>query len=121
MAETENGKPREITRRVVLRREDVIVLGDDLTQEQRDAVLAAIAAVKVRGIPKGIATAREAWVVVGEFEGASKLNAIEAHAGKANTPDAIPGAYRAPSVRSWADGEEYVKPPEPKIERRSLS
>jgi hypothetical protein len=111
---------REPTLRVVLRRELAIVL-TDLTDEQRAEVLKAVAAVKVRGIPKDVAAPRETWAVMAQVNGASKLNAIEAYAGKAGTPDAKPGAYRAPTAKAWAGGEEYVKPPEPKVERRSLA
>jgi hypothetical protein len=96
---------REPTLRVVLRRELAIVLTD----------------LKVRGIPKDVAAPRETWAVMAQVNGASKLNAIEAYAGKAGTPDAKPGAYRAPTAKAWAGGEEYVKPPEPKVERRSLA
>lgn len=112
--------PRGPTRRVVLRCERVIVLPGELT----DAQLAEIAVV-LHGAPKGsrrpkkVAPA-EAWVVVDVFEGHSKQNAIEAHAGKPNTPDAIPGTYKAPTTTAWAGGRHYERPPEPKVEVRDI-
>lgn len=104
---------RGTTRRVVMRREAVLVLPEGVATEN---IAVAWKALGLKGAPREVA----AWLVVGEFEGNSKTKAIEAHAGKPGTPEAIPGAYKAPTVTAWAGGEEYVKPPEPKVERRSL-
>lgn len=100
----ENGKP---TRRVVLRHARVLVLPEGV---DRARIAEAIKAL--RG-----ASQAEGWIVVGEFEGASKTHAIEAYAGKPGTADAKPGSYRAPSVTAWKGQANYVKPPEPLIER----
>lgn len=112
-------EPRGPTKRVVLRRESVIAL-TDLDEVQREEILKAVAAVKVRGLPKGVTQPQEAWSVVGVFEGHSKTKAIEAHAGKPGTPDAKPGAFKAPSVSAWAGGELYKAPPKPLFEREAL-
>lgn len=103
---------REPTQRVVIRKETVIVLPEDITPEK------VAAAAKALGIKSG-ATA-EAWCVVGEFAGASKEDAIEAHAGKPGTPDAIPGTYKAPTVRAFAGGARYKAPPKPLVERELI-
>lgn len=108
----ENGR---VTKRVVLRRERVLVMPPEADAE------AIKTALKEAKLPTWFKTAlAEAWVVVGEFDGASKTKAIETHAGKPGTPDAKPGAYKAPSVSSWAGGEEYVRPDAPKVERKAL-
>lgn len=126
--ETENGngtgrrkRPKQEgpTKRVVLRREDVIVL-TDLDQAQRDAVVKAVGAVKAKGMPRDVAKPRETWSVVGMFDGDSKTKAIEAHAGKPGTPDAKEGAFKAPTVSAWAGGEVYERPPAPLFERKAL-
>lgn len=116
----ENGNEARVTRRVVLKRERVLRLPDALTQTQLDALLAAVAAVKVAGLPKGISQPSEAWTVIGVFDGASKEKAIEAHAGKPGTPDAKPGVYKAPGVTAWNGGSVYEAPPAPLVERKPL-
>lgn len=107
------------TKRTVLKRERVLVLPDSLTQEQLDALIGAVAAVKVKGLPTGIAKPQTAWVVVAAGEG-SKTQAIEQHAGKPGTPDAKQGVYKAPNLSAWRGGEVYGAPPLPLVERRAL-
>jgi len=114
---SDNGKATERdTKRVVLRRHRVIVAPEALVELTTENAKAIATALGVKNIPP----LEEAWIVVGEFEGASKTKAIEAHAGKPGTPDAKPGVYKAPSVSAFAGGEEYVKPAQPKVERRAL-
>lgn len=102
------------TKRVVLKRERVIVLPDAITAEKQKALAAALG-LKVTQVPVA-----EAWVVCGEFSGNSKDHAIEAHAGKPGTPDAKVGAYRAPTVRAWQGGVVYTAPPKPLVEKAAL-
>lgn len=113
----EDARPEETdkaTKRVVLRRERVFVIPDAATQEQIDA------AVKAAKDAKLTLHNRLAWVEVGEFEGKSKTQAIEAHAGKPGTPDAKPGAYKAPGVSAWNGGALYEAPPQPLVQRKPL-
>lgn len=122
-AAAQQGKPkvdegRDPTRRVVLRRERVLVLPDGLSDEDVQAVLKAVQASKKIGTPSK--ALMEAWVVVGEFEGASKDKAIEAHAGKAGTPDAKTGAFKAPTAAAWAGGSLYRAPAKPLVEREAI-
>lgn len=119
---------RTPTRRTVLKRERVLVLPEDT--EAAEAVVALIVAAKAGKTPAAETVAKakkavippvaEAWIVVGEFEGSSKQNAIEAYAGKPNTPEAKPGAYKAPGATAWAGGRHYERPPAPKVEARDL-
>jgi len=104
---------RAPTRRTILKRERVIVLPDDVTSVDVKAVREALGS-------KGTITETEAWVVVGEYTGDSKRAAIEAHAGKAGTPDAKPGDYKAPPTNGFSGGERYVRPEKPKVERETL-
>jgi hypothetical protein len=117
-AASEEQAERAATRRVVLRRERVLVLPAELTDEQLGAVFKAAGdaakAAKVKVPQLG-----EAWTVVGEFEG-DKRKAIEAHAGVPNTPDAKPGTYKAPSVSAFAGGRHYERPPAPKVEASDI-
>jgi len=103
---------REPTQRVVLRKEEVIVLPDGIDREK---VAAAAKALGIKATPTA-----EAWTVVGVFEGSGKEDAIEAHAGKPGTPDAISGTYKAPTVRAFAGGARYVAPPKPLVEREAI-
>lgn len=105
----ENGR---VTKRVVMRRERVLMLPENF-DEAADKTKEAMKLLGVKGVD-------EAWMVVGEFEGSSKNQAIVAHAGKPNTPEAIPGTYKAPSVTAWAGGRRYVKPPLPKVEAEDI-
>lgn len=116
MAENGQDAERRVTRRMVLRRERVLVLPDDveLTAERQKAIAAALGVKTSTKLLPG-----DAWMVVGEFSG-SKTGAIEAFAGKPGTPDALPGTYKAPGVIAWKGGQVYEKPPEPKVERTAL-
>lgn len=115
----ENGKDeRDPTRRVVLKRERVLVLPDTLDGDALDKTLKDVG--KAIGLRAGRLQPVEAWTVTGEFEGASKLNAIQAHAGDPGTADAKPGTYRAPSVTAWKGTVVYEAPPEPLVTRRVL-
>lgn len=113
---------RETTKRVVLKRERVLVLGDGVSL----ADIAACADEKaLRKMLVGQATTPvtyeiEAWVPVGTFDGDSKTKAIEAYAGKPGTADAKAGAYRAPTTSAWAGGIVYEQPPVPLFQRRAL-
>lgn len=113
---TNAAEPRD-TKRVVLRRERVIVVPDHIDIEQTVQHLKA-ADSKTWG--KGT-EAIDAWVVVGEFDGVSKTKAIEAYAGKPGTPDAKPGAYKAPTASAFSGGSIYEAPPAPLVQRRELS
>jgi hypothetical protein len=108
--ETEGAK----TRRVVLKRERVLVVPEGVTV---DPVKLA-AALGIPKTPKLVAS--DAWVVVGEFEGATMESAIEKHAGKAGTPDAKLGTFKAPTARSFKGGVVYKAPPKPLVERTAL-
>lgn len=113
---------RGVTKRIVLRRERVIVLPEGVAEEVIARLLGSIDFGPEKRLKAALTKAgpTDGWIVVGEFEGADMTRAIELHAGKPGTPDAIPGVYKAPSVRAWTGGEEYVKPPEPKVERKAL-
>lgn len=111
---------RKPTRRMVLRRERVLVLPEGVRVEELVGATNERELMKLLGLKVGTDPYAEAWIVVGEFEGSGKTQAIEAHAGKAGTPDAKPGVYKAPGVSAWRGGEVYEKPPEPKVERTAL-
>lgn len=121
----EEDKP---TKRVVLRRERAILLPETMTEDALARLASGDGAkqlAKLLGLPESskVPTACigvEAWTVVGEFEGKSKTQAIEAHAGKPNTPDAKPGAYKAPTSAAFAGGALYEAPPQPLVERKAL-
>lgn len=122
----ENGtgtdEPRGPTKRVVLKRERVLVLGDDVTLAQV-AACADEKALRKLLVARAGSTQKyevEAWVVIGTFDGASKRTAIEQYAGKPKTADAKAGDYKAPSVSAWSGGERYKRPPVPLFERESL-
>lgn len=116
---SENEKTSRPTKRMVLRRERVLVLPDTLSEGDVDKIMGGVVAAKVlRG---AAAKTRDAWVPVGVFEGHSKTNSIEAHAGKPGTTDAKPGDYKAVPESAWSGGERYVKPAEPKVEREALT
>lgn len=117
-ASSSNGRPSEATqptRRVVLKRERVLVLPDDVPDELLNAIgkLAKDAKRPISTVPE------QAWRIVDEQEG-TDIQAIRAYAGQPGTPDAKPGVYKAPPLRSWRGGEELVRPPQPKVESRRL-
>lgn len=101
------------TRRVVLKREDVIVLPEGTTVEE---LLTADKATLQSFLSTHLT---KAWVVASEQTG-TKDGAIEAHAGKAGTPDAKPGEYRSVTTRAWSGGLVYERPEAPKVEKRRL-
>lgn len=119
MADT-NGNENTPTRRMVLKRERVLMLPDGVRIEELVAAKDEKAMMKLLGKPVGQDPYAEAWLPVGEFEGASKTTAIAAYAGEPGTPDAKPGVYRAPSVSAWRGGTVYEAPPAPLVERRPL-
>lgn len=109
--ETPDAKP---TKRVVLKRENAIVLPEGTTVES----LKELDEPKLRKLLA--AGLNEVWTVAAVTEG-SLRQAIEAHAGKSGTPDAKPGDYKAPPLRGFLGGETLIRPPEPKVERQSLA
>jgi hypothetical protein len=122
--ETNNGKvseeeaaERRPTERVILERVRVVVLPDAMTPEQQAAISAALHAGKgkVRTVP-----VEEAWREVARKVGSSKRAAIEEYAGKAGTPDAKVGVFRAPSTTAWKGGVENTAPPLPLVESRVI-
>lgn len=107
------------TRRVVVKRESVIVLPDVLEDDDLQTLLKTLAAFRTVKAAKVKPAVIEAWVLVGEGEG-SKTQAIESFAGAPGTPDAKVGAYRAPSLSAWGGGVMYDAPPLPLVQRRAL-
>lgn len=103
------------TKRKILKRERVIVLPETLDGDALDTTLKAVA--KEIGMRIGSLKPTDAWVVVAENEALSETLAIEAHAGKPNTPDAKPGIWKAVSTRSWKGAVFYQVPPEPLVQK----
>lgn len=97
------------TKRVVLKRELVLVLPSGT---ETSAVMEAWKALGQKGAPPETV----AWTVVGQKEAPSKEKAIEAYAGKPNTPDAKVGAFKAVALNAWNGGREYAAPPKPLVE-----
>jgi hypothetical protein len=121
MGEGAASEERADTQRVVLRRERVIVLPDSVDAARLAQLLDADDYGQEKAIKRALTSLPvDAWIVVGEFTGSSKERAIETHAGKAGTFDAIPGAYKAPTKTAWSGGLVYEKPPKPKVERAAL-
>lgn len=119
--EPEKQEERKPTRRKILKRERVIVVPDAAFGADGKPVEAWAETLTNVGKAMGLRASKpvdttEAWLVVGENEELSELAAIEAHAGKRNTPDAKPGIWKAVSERSWKGGLVYERPPEPKVE-----
>lgn len=112
----ETDEERKPTRRVVLRlvRGFELPAGMEVTPEQQKEVAKALG-LKVTEVPFV-----EAWAVVGEYEGQTKDNAIEAYAGKPGTPDAKVGDYKAPGAAAWAGGARYKAPPKPLVEKEAI-
>lgn len=106
-------EPSAPTKRTVLKQEGVLVLPAGVSTE---ALIAAAKALGVKGAPRELA----AWVVVGEFDGDTKEQAIEAHTGKPGTPDAKVGTYKAPTSRAFAGGMRLKAPPKPLVEKESI-
>lgn len=81
-------------KRVVLRRCDVVTTeADDPAQRETEP----------------------GWMVVAEVEASSDRAAIEAYAGKPNTPAAKPGTYKSVPLASWKGTATYERPPEPLV------
>lgn len=112
MAESE--ETRAPTRRVVLKREHVIIVPDGADPEKVAEAQRVFGASRAKNAPI------EAWVVCGEFDGTAKRTAIEAHAGKAGTATAKVGVFKAPGTAAWKGGVEHVAPPQPLIEARAI-
>lgn len=107
-------EPRGPTKRVVLRRENVLTIPQGTDPEK------VVEAAKLLGLKGKITDGAEAWLVIGVFDGDSKTKAIEVYAGKPGTPDAKAGDYKAPPLSGWAGGERYKAPPRPLFEREPL-
>lgn len=109
-------KVRAPTERVVLRQVDVLLL-EDVSDGARASIEELIKADR-----KSKHAVAVAWLEVSRRSGMAltKLAAIEAHAGKAGTPDALVGTFRAPSLTSWKDAEVYSAPPAPLVERTTV-
>lgn len=111
MTTEEQKAERKPTERVVLKHETVLVLpaGTDL---------ATLFAPDTKTLRKmGIGPPIEAWVEVARQTAPTKIAAIEAHAGKPGTADALVGTFRAPTLTSWKDAAVYDAPPAPLVER----
>lgn len=111
----EDAAERGPTMRVVLKREGAIMLPEGVADAQ---VADALAALYGKRVPRGVRS--DGWFVVGEFEGHSKKNAIEAHAGKAGTATAKVGVWKAPTTSSWAGGLKHSAPPRPLVESEAI-
>lgn len=105
----------KVTKRVVLKREIVLVLPAG-GGTPPDKLLEAWKALGGKGVPQE----GEAWVVVGEHPGATKSKAIRAHTGEPGSPDTKPGDFKAPSLRGWRGGERMVAPPKPLFQAQPL-
>jgi hypothetical protein len=123
----EKDETKKPTQRVVLRRERVIVLPDTVDEDTLGKLssgdgakaLAALLGLGSAKVPT-VCIGAEAWTVVGEFVGSTKDKAIEAYAGKAGTPDAKVGDFKAPGSAAWAGGLRYSAPPKPLVEKESI-
>lgn len=105
------------TQRVVLRREKVLVVPEGVVA---DVVKAAQEVIRKADKSAGSGVATEAWLVVGEFVGASKEDAIEAHTGPAGAPDTKVGTFKAPTVKAFAGGMRMVAPPKPLVQKEAI-
>lgn len=113
--EEERKAERVPTERIVLRSVAAIEVPADVTGDQLEQVAAIF---KRKGRAKGSVVG--AWLEVARVTAPTKLAAIEAHAGKAGTPDALVGTFRAPTVTAWKDAEVYAAPPAPLVERTTV-
>lgn len=115
-ATAEIEEERGPTMRLVLRQERVLVIsGLTLTDAEEKALREELKKVGIKN-----SSPQDAWVVVGEFEGASKEKAIEAHTGEPGTADAKTGTFKAPTVKAFAGGLRLVAPPKPLVEKESI-
>lgn len=106
-------EPPAPTKRIVLKRERVLVVPEEASSEQ---VIAAHKALGGDGSPGELA----AWREIGEYEGSNKNDAIQAYAGKPNTPDAKVGVFKAPTVSAWAGGKRYRAPDKPLVQAEDI-
>lgn len=112
--EEERKAERVPTERVVLRHVEVLLL-EDVSEGARASIEELIKADR-----KSKHAVTGAWLEVSRRTAPTKLAAIEAHAGKAGTPDALVGTFRAPTVTAWKDAEVYAAPPAPLVERTTV-
>lgn len=120
-AETEEqAAERKPGERVVLKMDRVIVVPEGVDPEKLAEVVKLLFPAERRWQKTPEAALTEAWVVVAKIEAPSKQKAIEAYAGKAGTPDAKQGVFRAPSLMAWKDGIELKAPPAPLVQRTSV-
>lgn len=110
------------TRRVVLKREQVLVLAPGVTLEQiakcaDEKALRRLLVSRAESPPRFV---MEAWVWIGEFSGAAKDDAIRSYAGEPGTPDAKVGDYKAPGVTAWKGGLRFVAPPKPLVQAEAI-
>lgn len=111
-ATTTEDAERLPTPRVILKRERVLVLPEDVSSVDSKAIREALGT-------KGTVSEAEAWVVVDEQTG-TQAAAIEAYTGPAGDPETKPGEFKAPPLRGWKGGLRMVRPPKPKVERQVL-
>lgn len=107
---------RTPAKRTILKRERAIIMPDTLSDEQVATILKAVSDTKHVKSPQ----TEIVWVVKGERDGESKRKAIEAFAGVAGTPEALPGVWKAPTSAAFSGGRVHERPPEPKIEGSDL-
>jgi hypothetical protein len=104
------------TKRMVLQRAKVVVIDGDVPD---DVLKQAVEALR-RVATKTHALVKEAWLECGVHEGRSKNDSIEAYTGKAGTPDAKPGAYKAVPAASFAGGLLLKVPEKPLVESEAI-
>jgi hypothetical protein len=100
------------TQRIVLKRERAIVLPEDIDEA---ALLEALKQAKIKAM-----AARDVWVPVGRFKGATMRKAIRQHTGEPNQPDTKVGTWKAISLTNWRGGEVMVAPPKPLVVAKPL-
>lgn len=108
MADDEQDTTDKPTMRVVLKREQALIVPENV----RDEVMAEVLALLYGKRPPKTARAT-GWFVVGEFEGASQSKAIRAYTGEPGRPDTKAGDFKAVALKSWKGGERMVAPPQP--------
>lgn len=114
-AAVEEAAERGPTMRVVVQRETAVIVPDGVSPEQLADIASILYGKRVKRVEPV-----ELWKVIGEFEGHTKDAAIERYAGKAGTPDAKIGTWKAPTTRAWAGGCIHEAPPKPLVQRRTL-
>lgn len=114
-AAAEEAAERGPTTRVVVQREMAIVVPEGVSPEQLADIAGILYGKRVKRVEPV-----ELWRVIGEFEGHTKDAAIERYAGKAGTPDAKIGTWKAPTTRAWAGGVKHSAPPKPLVEKETI-